>query len=150
VTRLLALDVGERRIGVAVADSVTGMVRPLVALRRRTPGADTRSLAALIAEQRIDELVVGLPLELRGGEGGQVERTRQWATQVLAPLGRPVSWRDERLTSVAAEAALGRVPRGASGGPPSAAARGARRARVDREAAALIAQAELDARAGRR
>jgi putative Holliday junction resolvase len=102
VTRLLALDVGERRIGVAVADSTTGMVRPLVALRRRTPGADTRSLAALIAEQRIDELVVGLPLELRGGEGEQVARTRQWVTQVLAPLGRPVSWRDERLTSVVA------------------------------------------------
>lgn len=149
MTRLLALDVGEKRIGVAIADSVTGSVRALATLRRRTASADTRSLAALVAEQRIDELVVGLPLDLDGTAGEQVTRTRAWAKQVLPALGRPVSWRDERLTSVAAEAALGRPPRGGSGGPPSAGARSARRARVDREAAALIAQAELDARAGR-
>ncbi len=149
MTRLLALDVGERRIGVALADSVTGVVRPLATLRRRTPSADTRSLAALAAEQRIDELVVGLPLELDGREGEQVARTRAWAQQVLPPLGRPMSWRDERLTSVVAESGLGRASRGRSGGPPSPAARSARRARVDREAAALIAQAELDARAPR-
>jgi len=134
VTRLLALDVGEKRIGVAIADSTTGSVRALATLRRRTAGGDTRSLAALVAEQRIDELVV---------------RTRAWAEQVLPALGRPVSWRDERLTSVAAESGLGRAPRGGAGGPPSASARNARRARIDREAAALIAQAELDARAGR-
>lgn len=149
MTRLLALDVGEKRIGVAIADSATGSVRPLATLRRRTAGEDTHSLAALVAEQRIDELVVGLPLGLDGAAGEQVTRTRAWAEQVLPALGRPVAWRDERLTSVVAEAGLGRAPRGASGGPPSASARNARRGRIDREAAALIAQAELDARAGR-
>jgi putative Holliday junction resolvase len=149
VTRLLALDVGEKRIGVAIADSTTGSVRPLATPRRRTAPADTRSLAALVAEQRVDELVVGLPLELDGAEGEQVARTRAWAEQVLPALGRPVSWRDERLSSVVAEAGLGRTPRGGSGGPPSASARNARRGRVDREAAAVIARAELDARAGR-
>jgi putative pre-16S rRNA nuclease len=149
VTRLLALDVGEKRIGVAIADSATGSVRPLATLRRRAAAADRRSLAALVAEQRIDELVVGLPLGLDGAEGEQVARTRAWAEEVLPVLGRPVSWRDERLTSVVAEAGLGRAPRGGSGGPPSAGARYARRGRIDREAAALIAQAELDARAGR-
>ncbi len=149
MTRLLALDVGEKRIGVAIADSTTGSVRALATLRRRTAGGDTRSLAALVAEQRIDELVVGLPLGLDGTPGEQVARTRTWAEQVLPALGRPVSWRDERLTSVAAESGLGRAPRGGAGGPPSASARNARRARIDREAAALIAQAELDARAGR-
>ena len=150
MTRLLALDVGERRIGVAVADSATGSVKPLVTLHRRSVAADVSTLAALVAEQRIDELVVGLPLELDGSAGEQVARTREWADAVLPGLARPIAWRDERLTSVTAEASLGRPRRGAAGGPPSAAARNARRARIDREAAARIAQAELDARAPRR
>jgi RNase H-fold protein (predicted Holliday junction resolvase) len=62
-------------------------------------------------------------------------------------LDRPIVWRDERLTSVSAEQRISPRLRGGSGGPPSPAARNARRARVDREAAAEIVQAELDARA---
>ena len=88
---------------------------------------------------------VGLPLHADGSEGEQARRTREWAAAVEPIIGLPLRFRDERLTSQAAEARLGRAPRGRSGGPPSATQRRARRARLDREAAALIVQAELDA-----
>jgi putative holliday junction resolvase len=147
VTRLLGIDLGARRIGLAVADTRTGAVRPLATISRSSSARDARTLSTIVDEQRIDELVVGLPRLLSGVEGAQAAETRRWADEVVAELCLPLSWRDERLTSVAAEARLGRARRGRSGGPPSAAARTARRGSIDRGAAALIVQAELDARA---
>jgi putative pre-16S rRNA nuclease len=151
VTRLIGVDLGERRIGLAVGDGATGVVRPLATLRRaRTVEDDARTLATLLGEQHAGELVVGLPLDMRGTEGEQARRTRAWAEAVAAILGVPLVLRDERLTSVVAEAAMGGQPRGSSGGPPSAAARNRRRARIDREAARLILEAELSRRDGAR
>ena len=146
MTRLLGVDVGERRIGLAVADTETSSVRPLATIRRAEPQRDGVTLARLSQEQRIDELVVGLPLNADGSEGDQAQLTRDWAASIADYVDRPIIWRDERLTSDAAERRIGNRSRGASGGPPSAAARNARRARIDREAAANILQAELDAR----
>jgi putative Holliday junction resolvase len=147
VTRLLAVDLGERRIGLAVADTETGSVRPLATIRRSDLARDAETLRRMISEQRINELVVGLPLNMDGSEGAQALRTREWAAAITPAItGTPLCWRDERLTSSDAEARMGRTPRGRGGAPPSPAARNARRARVDREAAAAIAQAELDAR----
>jgi putative Holliday junction resolvase len=146
LTRLLGIDLGERRIGVAVADTASGRVRPLATLRRASPERDRDSIASLIAEQAIDEIVVGLPLSLDGSSGTQATDTREWADAVLPRLGRPVFWRDERLSTERAIERVGGSGRGAAGGPPSPQARRAYRARLDREAAALILQAELDAR----
>lgn len=146
MTRLLGIDLGERRIGVAVADTESGRVRPLATLRRATRERDRDSIASLIAEQAVDEIVVGLPLSLDGSSGTQAADTREWADAVLPTLGRPVFWRDERLSTERAIARVGGTGRGAAGGPPSPQARRAYRARLDREAAALILQAELDAR----
>ncbi len=143
---LLGIDLGTRRIGLAVADTGSGAVRPLATIRRAEPEHDVRTLGRLIAEQRIDELVIGLPLNIDGSEGAQAAATRAWALAVADRLGLPVCWRDERLSSERAEQRLGSVGRGRSGGPPSAAARNTHRARIDRLAAAEIAQAELDAR----
>jgi putative Holliday junction resolvase len=147
MTTLLGLDVGERRIGVAVADPQSGRVRALATIRRSDPERDAATLRRLAQEHRAAELVVGLPLSLDGSEGPQATATRSWAEAVAPFLPLPVSWRDERRTSVNAEARLGSVGRGRSGGPPSAAAMNAYRARVDREAAVAILQSELDARA---
>ena len=130
----------------AVADSESGSVRPLTTINRTEPTRDARTLATVCAEHRVDEIVVGLPLTLDGAEGTQAARTREWVDAVTPLVGRPLSWHDERLSSVAAEDRLSRMARGKSGGPPSAAARNAWRARVDREAAAQILQAELDSR----
>ncbi len=145
-TRLLGLDVGERRIGVAVADVAAGTAVPITTIRRaRRVAEDARLVARLAAEQRCGALVVGLPLDMDGTEGAQAAKTRDWATAIEAATGLPLRFRDERLTSVRAEQRLGGAGRGASGGPPSAAKLEAHRARVDREAAALILQDELDA-----
>lgn len=150
MSRLLAIDFGARRIGLAVADTATGSVVPLATLRRAADESVARALAHLARDQRIDELVVGLPLNMDGTEGEQALLTRDWAAAVADICGLPLVWRDERLTSVRAEAQAGPLSRGRSGGPPSAAVRNAHRARVDRLAAASIAQAELDARVERR
>jgi putative Holliday junction resolvase len=147
VSRLLAIDLGERRIGLAIADTETGSVRPLTTIRRADAARDAATLARLAREQGTAELVVGLPLNADGSEGDQARRTRDWAASVAAVIGLPLVWRDERLTSERAETLAGRPSRGRAGGPPSAAARAAYRARIDRLAAAGIAQAELDARA---
>lgn len=147
VTVLLGVDVGERRIGVAVGDASSGRVRALATIRRSDPERDAATLARLADEHGAAEIVVGLPLSLDGSEGPQAAATRRWADEVEPLLGIPLCWRDERRTSVDAEAHLGGLGRGRSGGPPSPAARNAYRARVDREAAAAILRAELDARA---
>jgi putative pre-16S rRNA nuclease len=148
VTRLLGIDLGERRIGVAVGDT-DGTARALAVLRRGSLEGDAAALAALAGEQRAAELVVGLPRNMDGSEGAMAAAARTWGAAISARSGLPVAYRDERLTSVAAEAGMPRPRRGRSGGPPSHAAQGRRRGRIDREAARLILQAELDERAAR-
>jgi putative holliday junction resolvase len=148
VSRLLGVDLGERRIGLAVADGDGSPARPLATIRRaRDVESDAGQLGRVVAEQGITELVVGLPLHAHGDEGSQAVASRAWAEQVGAMLGLPVTLRDERLTSHLAEGRVGPMKRGRSGGPPTAAQREAYRGRIDREAAAIILQDELDARA---
>jgi putative Holliday junction resolvase len=149
VTALLGIDLGERRIGVAVADAPDVGARPLVTLRRgRTVDTDVESLAPLIERHDVAELIVGLPIDAAGHEGPQAIATRAWVETIASRLGDRVSivLRDERLTSHVAESRLGPMARGRSGGPPSKTQRDAYRARVDREAAAIILQDELDSR----
>ena len=145
MTVLLGIDLGDRRIGVATGDTATGSVRPLLTLRRGTSSEDAAAIGRICAEQRVEAVVVGLPLNMDGSESTQSERTRSWVSEVAPRLQLPVTLRDERRTSEEAEARLGQAPRGRSGGPPSAHARTSWRARVDREAAAGIVQRELDA-----
>jgi putative pre-16S rRNA nuclease len=148
VTRLLGIDLGERRIGLALADDDGASARPHSTLKRAaSPDQDAVALGALIVANQVDELVVGLPLEASGSEGRQSAITRAWAATIADHLGLPFTFRDERLTSYVAEGRLGPMKRGRSGGPPSKTQRDAHRARVDREAAAIILQDELDARA---
>jgi putative Holliday junction resolvase len=149
VSRLLALDVGERRIGIALADTESGAVKALATIWRADPARDAATIARLASDQGATEVVVGLPLNADGSQGTQARLTREWAATITAGIALPVSWRDERLTSERAEVIAGRPARGRAGGPPSPAARNAYRARIDRLAAAGIAQAELDARRGR-
>jgi putative Holliday junction resolvase len=147
VTRLLGIDLGERRIGLAIGEPDAG-ARPLATIRRgRHPQADADALARVLGEQGATELVVGLPLEASGDEGPQAQLTRAWAEDVAARLGVPLAFRDERLTSHLAEQRVGPMKRGRSGGPPTPMQRDAYRARIDREAAAIILQHELAARA---
>ena len=143
---LLGIDLGGRRIGVAIAEEGIG-ARALTTLPRgRTIELDVQALRVIVARHHAAELVVGLPLDMRGTESGQAAETRTWAEALAAALGVPLTLRDERLTSHLAESRVGAAKRGASGGPPSKARRDAHRARIDREAAAIILQDEIDAR----
>jgi putative Holliday junction resolvase len=152
VGTLLGVDLGERRIGLAIAERDGLAARPLATIARsRTggPADDARSLARFVADHRVVELVVGLPLEASGAEGPMAEAAATWARAVADQLGVPVTLRDERLSSHLAESRLGPMPRGRSGGPPSRTQRDRYREKVDREAATIILQDELDARRGR-
>lgn len=148
MSRVIGLDLGEKRIGVAVADT-DGIAMPLTTLRRgATLDADAAAIARLLDEQGATEIVVGLPLEAAGQEGAQARITRAWVEAIRPALvDVRVRYRDERLSSHVAESRIGPMKRGRSGGPPSRTQRDAHRARVDREAAAVILQDELDARA---
>ena len=149
---ILGDDLGERRIGLAIADRDGLAARPLATISRArslAPGDDAVTLARFAREQRVAELVVGLPLEASGAHGPMAEAAVTWARAVAEALGLPVTMRDERLSSHLAESRLGPMPRGRSGGPPSRTQRDRYRERVDREAAAIILQDELDARRAR-
>lgn len=147
VSRVLGIDLGTRRIGLAVADEGIGIARPLATVNRGTTvEADAAAIGRVCDEQAVSELVVGLPVEAKGAEGEMAAAARDWALALGESLGLPVTMRDERLSSFEAERRLGRMPRGRSGGPPSRTQRNAFRARIDREAASVILQDELDAR----
>ena len=150
MTRALGIDLGERRIGIAIADGPGAGARPLTTLRRgRHVDMDVDALLALIDANEISELVVGLPIDAAGHEGPQAALTRTWVEDIRARLGEHVTitLHDERLSSHVAETRLGPMKRGRSGGPPTRHQRDEYRARVDREAAAVILQDALDTRA---
>jgi putative holliday junction resolvase len=149
MTATLGIDLGERRIGIAIADAPGAGARPLSTIRRgRDVESDLTALRTLIDTNGVDRLVVGLPIDAAGHEGEQAARTRAWVETVRVALGDHVAieLQDERLTSHVAETRIGPMPRGRSGGPPTRQQRDAYRARVDREAAAIILQDFLDSR----
>jgi putative holliday junction resolvase len=100
--RYLALDVGDRRIGLAVGDDTHGLSRPLRTLIRRSVVKDLAEIERVAREEAVDALLIGLPLTLSGEEGHQAERVRRFAT-ASEKLGLPVKLYDERHTSTEAE-----------------------------------------------
>lgn len=110
--KLLALDVGLARIGVAVCDGLQLTVRPLTVVVRRSRNEDFAGLADLFRAEQAAAIVCGLPLNMDGSEGPQAQTTRKWALRLAqalrALLGRPapvILW-DERLTTFAAQELL--------------------------------------------
>jgi len=103
---LIGLDLGEKTIGVAVSDSFQSVATPLETVRRKKFGLDAARLAEIIAERRIGGLVLGLPRNMDGTEGARCQSTRAFARNYdrLTPL--PITFWDERLSTVAAERAL--------------------------------------------
>jgi putative Holliday junction resolvase len=106
--KLLALDVGLARIGVATCDPLGLTVRPLTVIRRTTRRKDSAQLAQLARDEGATAIVCGLPLNMDGSEGEQAQSTRRWAMRLAhalrATLGEPlpiIFW-DERLSTFAA------------------------------------------------
>ncbi len=131
--RVLALDVGERRIGVAVSDPSGLIARPLTVIEHRARAVDFAAIAALVAEHEAEQVVVGRPLTLRGEVGPQAQWIEQYALKLAAVLSVPVRLWDERYSTAEAEDVLRRGRH-----------RGRDRERVDAVAAAVILQSFLD------
>jgi putative Holliday junction resolvase len=148
--RILGLDVGERRIGVAAADSETRVALPVGVVERIDPAVDAAAIARLMEEQKAEALVLGLPISLNGSLGPQAQAVRAFGDQLAARLGLPVEYWDERLSTVEAQR---RLAPPANRGKPSKRGRSTKgrqtpAGRLDALAAAIILQSYLDRRAG--
>jgi putative Holliday junction resolvase len=132
--RWLGLDVGEKRVGVAICDESRTLARPLRTLNRASKKEDFIQFAALCREHAIEKVIVGLPKTLHGAEGPQARRVRRYAVELQAALNLPIDFWDERFSSVDAQERL------------SSASRKARaKGDIDSAAAAIILQEYLDA-----
>ena len=135
--RAVGIDLGTRRIGVAVSDRGGVLASPHeVVARTGDPEADRRRLASLVAELEAERVVVGLPLSLDGSVGPAARAALEEAEALGRLLPVPVETFDERLTTVTADRALS----GNKGGSR------ARRRVIDKAAAAVMLQAWLDCR----
>jgi putative Holliday junction resolvase len=147
--RILALDYGRARIGVAVADSAVGLAQPLCTLERINRNEDMRRLRELARENGVKQIVVGLPLRLDGTRGEMAEEAEGFAQRIRKQIGVPVEMVDERLTSWEAERLLEEV-QGRMLKAPAIPGRPARkelgRLGVDAVAAAVILKEYLDRR----
>jgi putative holliday junction resolvase len=138
--RVLGLDFGSRRIGVAVSDELGLLAQPVLTLVRKNLRQDLRSLARLMRKYGCAEVVVGDPLYPSGDPSPQAGRARSFAQELERETGAAVHLWDERLSTAEAHRYLDE-----SGRPPNA-----RRAVIDQVAAVLILQSFLDARASKR
>src|ERR1700720_722517 len=104
--RILALDYGRARIGLAIAGVDTALAQPLGTLDRINRNEDMRRLRELVREHDVRQIVVGLPLRLDGTRGDMAEEAARFGQRVHKQLGLPVEMVDERLTSWEAERLL--------------------------------------------
>lgn len=132
--RTLAIDIGSKRVGLAVSDQLKKTAQPLALLARADIEGDAVPLARIISEYEVDEVVVGLPVTMRGESGEGAREATRIASRLGKTLGVPaVTW-DERLTTAIAEASM--IEAGMR--------RDARKQKRDMIAAALILQSYLD------
>ena len=101
--RVLALDYGAARTGVAVSDPSGTLARPVGVVRRAATEAGLAELARLVTEHEAERVVVGLPLTLRGEHGRQATETQAFVTALAAALPVPVETADERFTTALAQ-----------------------------------------------
>jgi putative holliday junction resolvase len=103
--RFLGIDYGTRRIGLAAGDEL-GLATPIAALVEADPAARRRALAGVVKARRIQEIVLGLPLNMDGSEGFKAKEAQAFAAELRTEFGLPVHLLDERLTSHIAEAGM--------------------------------------------
>ena len=137
--RILAIDPGTVRLGLALSDPSGTIAQPLSVLARRTEAEDLKALTELVERHEVGLIVVGLPRLMNGRIDAAAKEAQVFGAHVAKATGRPVAYWDERLTSVAAERYL--IEQGKR--------RSKRRQEIDRVAATLLLQGYLDYRAGR-
>ena len=138
--RVLGIDLGTKRIGIAASDRSGTIASPLTVLQRcGSQGGDHRNIAKIVIEEEAVAIVIGLPLNMDGSEGKAAQSARAEVERMATVVGVPVYVHDERLTTVAADRVMMEQNMNAQ----------ARRKVVDKWAAAVILQAWLDSRESR-
>lgn len=132
--RILALDIGDVRIGIAVSDPMQIIANPLQTYKRIGMSQDIEYLCDLAKQQQVTLLVSGLPVSMNGEENSQTQKTREFAQKLSEKSGINLKYVDERLTTVSAEKAL------IEGGMR----RENRKGVIDKVAATIILQNYLD------
>jgi len=132
--RVLGLDIGERRIGVALSDALGLTAQRLTVVERRSPKEDVEALCGLIGRHQVTRVVAGLPLTLRGTRGPSAQRVDAFVQQLRQQSAVPIELLDERLTTRQGERALREAD----------VSRDRRKALIDQVAAQLILQQYLD------
>ena len=136
--RVLGIDLGSKRIGIATSDRSGTIATPYtVLLRCGTMGGDHRNIEKMVVEEEAEAVVVGLPLNMDGSEGKAAQAARVEASRMATVVGVPVHVHDERLTTVEADRVLMEQKMNAQ----------ARRRVVDKVAAAVMLQSWLDTQA---
>lgn len=136
-SRILALDYGTKRIGVALSDELGWTAQPLETFERRTLERDIAHIAGLVRSHEVARVVLGFPLQLDGRQGPAVEAMREFAGKLEAGVTVPLVLWDERMTTKAAEDLL----------IAADVSRKKRKGAVDRIAAAILLQSYLAAQA---
>lgn len=132
--RIVALDVGDRRIGIAVSDALGYTAQPVETYTRVGYGPDVRHISEIAARYETDQILCGLPLNMDGTHGFQAEKVREFAAK-LEEAGLAVAYYDERMTTMLAEGALMEANM----------RREDRKKKVDMVAAVMILESYLDA-----
>jgi len=130
----LGLDIGEKRIGVALSDPGGILASPLTIINRRDDKADTEAILDIVTQHQVGKIVVGLPLSMNGRAGRQAEQVENFTQELCQHIDIPVEYRDERLSTVSAR----RMMREGNS------KRAGRKVRYDAVAAAIILQSYLD------
>ncbi len=131
IMRKLALDVGDKRIGVALSDPLGILASPLTIIDRADDVTDIAAITAIIEKNQVGSIIVGLPLAPDGGLGSQAEKVKNFTEELRRGVTVPIEYRDERLSTVTAR----RLMRSAKKD---------RKARDDAMAAMVILQNYLD------
>jgi len=132
--RMLGLDVGERRIGVALSDPEGILASPLMVINRTRDKADIEAILGLVRQHEVTRVVVGLPRSMDGSIGQQAERVQNFIGMLSEFLEIPLETWDERLSTLAAERLMA----------DAGLKRGKRKEQRDALAAALVLQGYLD------
>ena len=108
--KVLALDYGSARTGVAVSDPTGTLARPLEVVENASASAGLKHLAELVEREEVEQIVVGLPVTLRGERGAQAEETEAFVSALRAVIEVPIESFDERFTTKLAEAQPSEAP----------------------------------------
>ena len=150
--KILAIDYGRARMGLAIADAESRLAQPLSTLERINRNEDMRRLREIVHEHGVKQIVVGLPLRLDGTHGEMAQEAERFAQRVRKQIGVPVELVDERLTSWEAERLLeetqGRFIQDEKLGRGKKAKKPQAKLTVDSVAAAVILKEYLEKQAG--